>query len=146
MVGSTFIRSDDTFSGRQQIREQYQEMAETLRGVVHLVHERMQPAVKRYLNHVSDVISRGATANDVAEFNAKIDEWTQTEKALMAAANAPGQPVSIAISPTVTTRKQALVDTDGISDTAAQYLDKLRDVNPLLLVGVAVGLILLFKR
>ena len=145
MVGRTFIRSDDTFSGRQQIREQYQEMADTIRGVLDMIPPRMQPAVKRYLSHVSDVIARGARAADVAEFSAKIDEWTETEKSLTAAI-AREQPISITVGRTVTTPKQGVIDADGITDTAGQYLEKLADVNPLVLVGIAVGLILLFKR
>ena len=142
-LGATFIRSEGTFSGRQQIREQYQQMADTIRGVLDIVPPRMQPAVKRYLNHVSDVIARGATARDVAEFNAKIDEWTETEKSLTATSI---QPVTIRTTPTIAIRKQGVIDADGITDTANRYLEKIADVNPLVLVGIAVGLILLFKR
>lgn len=144
MFGSVFIRSESTFSGRQQIRERYQELADTLRDIVHLVPDRMRPAIQRYLNHVSDVIARGAIAADVAEFEAKLDEWTETEKSLIA--SMPSPPVAIGITPGLTTRKRALVEPALTTGTAGQYLEKLSDVNSLLIIGVAVGLMFLLKR
>jgi len=101
----------------------------------------MRPAVNRYLNHVSAVIDRGATASDIAEFEAKLAEWTETEKSLTASVSVP---VAISVSPGVTVRKKAL--TAPMTDTAVEYIEKLSDVNPLLIIGIAVGLLFLFKR
>lgn len=133
-----------TFEGRQKYRDQYQEIADTLRGIIEYLPAQMQPEVKRYTRHIADVIAKGATASDLSEIKGKLAEWTDLEKKLLAPA--PGKPIAIAVSPEISVRKKVLTEPASITDSAGQYLSAIQDVNPLYIAGAVVVLFMLFKR
>lgn len=136
--------SEATFADRQKIRDQYQTYADTLRGIIDQVPARMQPEVKAYLNHVAQVIARGATAQDLSEFEAKLKEWSALESQLVATPTI--KPVTIAVSPTVGTRKQAVsepvVDLPKVNDLVAS----LKEIPTPALIAGGLLLYLLLKR
>ena len=73
-VFSIFGPSEE-FMKRQDVRDQYQEIADNIRMMAPTLPAHLKPIVISYLPHISSVIARGATASDLSEIKAKATQW-----------------------------------------------------------------------
>jgi septal ring factor EnvC (AmiA/AmiB activator) len=82
------------FAARQAIRDQYQAVAGSLRQLAPSLPANFQAVVNLYLSHVSSVIARGATSDDLKRIKTKLGEWEALLLAQMAAERAATERVA----------------------------------------------------